>query len=226
MSLRNDIDNGVDMERLSLFSQSDVPRETLRTQYGIPKDAFVVGRMGRLAFDKCFEEWMIACKKFQDSGLCENPYFLIVGGEAASTPGYEGRLKVMAASLPLKNTVFVPAVESAGWALEAMDIFMYPSPTEGFGLAYIEAMAFGVPTILWDNELTREIAMGGAMLCGSNIQALHETLAYLFLNPSIRQQFAEAGKLHVIAAGFTVDKMVEKYCQTYLEFKETAVAAV
>lgn len=223
--------NGVDVDRLEKRYQIGPEDQStdfsFRAQVGIPGDAFVVGRLGRLGLDKCVEEWLVACKKFQDSNLCSNPHFLIVGDEASNAKGYLAKLKIMAASLPLRNVHFVPAVEAVGWAFEAMDVFMYPSPTEGFGLAYMEAMACGIPTILWDNELTRELALGGAWLCQPTVKELFESLLYFWLNPSIRQQFGENGQKAVLA-DFTEAIMSKNYQDLYKKFevKEPSLAGI
>lgn len=215
--------NGVDTQRLDTALMVAVEGSiatsisgTFRTAHGIPQDAFVVGRLGRLGFDKCLEEWMVACWKFQKSNLCPNPHFVIVGDEASNARGYLSKLKIAAASFPLKNVHFIPALEAIGWALEAMDIFMYPSPTEGFGLAYMEAMACGIPALLWENSLTKEIALGAAWLAKPTVKDLAESLIYLFINKEIREQFAEEGQKHVLNE-FTEEIMSANYQRLYAE---------
>jgi glycosyltransferase involved in cell wall biosynthesis len=212
--------NGVDIDRLEAHNKSE---KSLRETFKIPQDAFIIGRTGRIAHDKCLEEWLVACKKFQDMGICKEPHFLIVGDEADSSKGYLAKVKVMAASLPLRNVHFVPAMEHIGWAYEAMDVFMYPSPTEGFGLVYMEAMACGVATLLWDSDLTKELALGAAWLTKPTVHDLAETLAYLYLQPSIREQFALEGHQHVLNE-FTEDRMSKRYQELYLELKGAPVA--
>ena len=212
--------NGVDIDRLE---SHNAMIGSLRESLKISKDAFVVGRVGRIGYDKCLEEWLVACKKFQDTGLCKDSHFLIVGDEASNSKGYLAKVKVMAASLPLKNVHFLPAMEQIGWAYEAMDVFMYPSPSEGFGLVYMEAMACGVATLLWESDLTKELTLGAAMLCKATVKDLAEHLSYLFLQSSVRDQYALEGHKHVLNE-FTDERMSQKYQDLYLELKGAPVA--
>lgn len=216
--------NGIDFERLELRPKKELFTKTLREELGIPKNAFVVGRLGRIAYDKCLVEWLAAAKKFQDSGLCPNAHFLIVGDEASSSKGLLAKVKVMAASLPLKNIHFVPAVEEVGYAYEAMDLFMYPSPTEGFGLVYMEAMACGVPCLLWDNPLTKELTLGAAFLSKNTVKDLAENLIYLALNPDIRNEIGIQGQKTVLN-GFTAQIMSEAYTELYQSLKGSEINA-
>lgn len=205
--------NGINLERL-IVNRSNEETKSFRQEHGIPEDAFVVGRLGRIAIDKCLEEWLLASKKFVETGLCKKPYFLIVGDEPENYRGYLAKLKVMAASLPLRNVVFVPATEEIGRAFSAMDVFMYPSPTEGFGLAYIEAMAAGVPTLLWENDLTKELCLGAAALCKNTVKDLAETLAYLFIHQDIRLELGHHGR-QIVLSQFTSEIMSAAYQELY-----------
>ena len=57
----------------------------------------------------------------------------------------------------------VPRGEMPGW-YAAADCFTLPSRTESFGLAYLEAMACGVPCVAPDDEVRREV-IGEAGIC-------------------------------------------------------------
>lgn len=217
--------NGVDIDRLckrtewekmhptTVDSFDKVHEVSLRDVLGIPRDALVIGRLGRLGYDKNVEEFMIACWKFQK----ENPdcHILIVGDEAKTAGGYLAKIKVSCASLPLKNVHFLPAMEEVGLAYEAMDIFLYPSQTEGFGLVYAEAMACGVPLVTWKNEVTEELFTGHAILTEPTIEGLVKGLN-LLKDPDIRDEFGEIGHL-LIRSEFTDEIMSENYQKLYVE---------
>ena len=224
--------NGIDFSRLSEHHETAQtpdgeikPRQSLREAINIPNDAIVVGRLGRLGFDKCLEEWLAAAKVFQDTLPHSNVHFLIVGDEAADARGYLAKLKVMAASLPVKNIHFVPAMQDVGWAYESMDIFMYPSPSEGFGLVYMEAMACGVAALLWETELTQEICLGAAYLVAPTVKGLALGLVNLVNSPDVREQYCAEGIEHV-QNDFSEELMVEQYQKIYKELKGAEVEAV
>ena len=211
------IHNGIDLDRL----KQNIENVSLREVLNIPKDALIIGRLGRIGKDKCLEEWILACKKFQDSGHGKDAHFLIVGDEAANARGYLAKVKVMAASIPLKNVHFVKGTEFAGWAYQSMDIFLYPSPTEGFGLVYMEAAACGVPCILWDSDLAKELMMGAAYLAPNTIDGLAEALSYLWANQDVRHSLGVQGKINALGY-FTAEKMSENYQALYQEVIERA----
>jgi len=210
--------NGISFERLEKSPGADSLHQgkTVREFLGIPADAFVVGRLGRVGSDKCVEEFLLACWKVQESGLVNNMHVLIVGDDAKNSPGHLAKMKVMAASLPLLNVHWLPAVEEIGWALEGMSLFLYPSPTEGFGLVFLEAQAAGVPVLTWGTPLTREILLGSAWLSREEtIQELADDVLYLHRNPSIREAFQDMGLKN--ALGFTEELMSKNYQSLYAE---------
>lgn len=181
--------NGVDLSRL----ESGLVKEEAKKALGIDPDAFVVGRLGRIGHDKCVEEFLVACKKLQDRNKGLKIAVLVAGGEAKSSPGYLAKVKVMAASLPLKNVVFVPETDQVGPIYDAMDVFLYPSPTEGFGLVYLEAMASGVPVVTWETPLTTELFIGAALLGRQTVDSLVQHVEYIMSRPSVLDDLIDSG---------------------------------
>jgi len=160
------IHNGVDFSTL----QANRSVEEIKRELGIRKNVPVIGRLGRVGKDKCLEEWLLACYYLQRQGLEFIP--LIVGGEASGLNGYIGKLKLMAESLPVKGVIWAGHKDDVANYLQAMDVFLYPSPTEGFGMVFVEAMHAGVVVVTYDNDVTREVAGGFAVLESSNIAGL------------------------------------------------------
>lgn len=223
--------NGVDITRLEKMPKSEVKSmactpsgdpipgselyASLREKLGIPNDAFVVGRLGRIGYDKCVEEFLLACWIAKRSGLVDNMHVVIVGDDAANSIGHLAKMKVTAASLPLENVHFVPATEYAGWAYQSMDVFMYPSPTEGFGLVFFEAMACQVPVLTWRTDLTAELLTGAAVLSNQQTaRALADDLVYLALNPAIRKEIGIEGQ-RLALSSFTEERMSNEYQKLY-----------
>lgn len=163
------IRNGIDFSEIKSIEGEASLIET-RQELGIPKSATVIGRLGRLGHDKCLEHWLLTCYELQRRGL--DCYCLIVGDEAHRCDGYRGKLKLMAASLPVKNVIWAGHRWDIAWMLGAMDVFLYPSPTEGFGLVFAEAMYCGVPVVTYKNDVTMEVCGGYAVLTDKSISAL------------------------------------------------------
>ena len=203
--------NGIDPDRF----ETEKEKAFFKKAFNIPEDSFVVGRVGRLGYDKGIEEWLAAAWYFQkDHPQKDKIYFLICGDEGDT--GYWATIKVMCASLPLKNVRFVEAAENVMPVYNAMDVFMYPSPTEGFGLVYMEAMLCGTPVLAWDNDVTRELLMGHARLVPSTVDGLISGLNFMFNQEAIRQELGLEGQLLVVS-DFLADRMSQEYQKLYHE---------
>ena len=227
--------NGVNIKRLNLLGPSfaickgtvgyaagvkvteEVKEYTsCRGYHKIPSNAFVIGRLGRLGYDKCLEEFLVTCHEVQKMDFGKDVHVLIVGDSASNSHGYLAKLKVMVASLPVKNVHFLPAITEVGWAYEAMDLFLYPSPGEGFCLVIAEAMACGVPVVTWETPLTKELFDGCAILTEHSIEALKRNVVFLMTHEAIRDSFAGMGEERA-HADYVSEIMSQKYQDLYIE---------
>ena len=158
--------NGIDLNELD----PDRYPEDIKRELGIPEGLPVIGRLGRIGKDKCLEEWILTCYYLQQQGIEFIP--LIVGDEALGINGYVGKLKLMAASLPVKDIVWAGHRADVANYLQLMDVFLYPSPTEGFGLVFAEAMHAGSVVVTYKNDITMEVAGGYSILTDKSINGL------------------------------------------------------
>lgn len=206
------IHNGVNISRL----EASGDKNECKKAFGIPEDSFVVGRLGRLGYDKCVEDWLAAAWYFQkDHPQKDKIWFIIAGNEAEQN--YWATIKVMCASLPLKNVIFVEDPgDKVAEIYTAMDVFMYGSPTEGFGLVYLEAAACGAAVLAWDNPVTRELLTGHARLVPQTVDGLVAGLNFMFNAPDIREELAELGQ-DLAIRDMNDERMSEKYQKLYAE---------
>lgn len=73
--------------------------------------------------------------------------------------------------------------------LNAMDIFAFPSQSEGFGMALLEAMACGLPAVTTDQSGTQDVIVDGeTALAADSLEELEEGLARLALDADLRRQ--------------------------------------
>lgn len=209
--------NGIDTSRF----ETDQDKAFFKKAFNIPEDSFVIGRVGRLGYDKGIEEWLAACWYFQKDHPQKDKIYILICGDEANDTNYWATIKVMCASLPLQNVRFIEGTDNVGPAYHAMDVFMYPSPTEGFGLVYMEAMLCGVPVLAWDNAVTRELLMGHARLVPPTVDGLISGLHLLFDNESIREELGLEGQLLVVS-DFLAERMSRDYQNLYHEVYVTA----
>ena len=132
--------DGIDCER---FAFNEKMRKKVRMEYGL-EDKFVVGHVGHFNPAKNHEKILSAfaevAKRREDAAL------LLVGdGELES----DVRAKVEELGLS-ERVVFAGAHKDVENMYQAMDVFLFPSRYEGFGMAMIEAQAGGLACVASD----------------------------------------------------------------------------
>jgi glycosyltransferase involved in cell wall biosynthesis len=142
--LRNEVDehrlrvipNGIHLDR---FCPDAAARARVRRELGIHSDAWVVGTVGRVAVEKNQALLLRAA-----APLLGPANRLIVAGEGPLLP----RLTALAGEL--KITKYVHLLGARGdvpEVLNALDVFVLCSDTEGLPLVILEAMATALPVI-------------------------------------------------------------------------------
>jgi glycosyltransferase involved in cell wall biosynthesis len=120
---------------------------------------------------------------------------------------YEDRIRAMIKSAGLSHcTTFTGFVEGTAKAklFRAADIFVLPSHGENFGIAVVEAMAFGLPVIVSDRvNIHNEIERAQAGLIVSPAAAeLGVAIRTLADNPSLRREMGKQGR-ELVASSFS-----------------------
>lgn len=132
--------DGIDCER---FAFNEEMREKVRREYGL-EDKFVVGHVGHFNPAKNHEKILSVFAELAKRR--ENAALLLVGdGEL------EGDVRTKAEELGLTDkVVFAGAHKDVENMYQAMDVFLFPSRYEGFGMAMIEAQANGLACVASD----------------------------------------------------------------------------
>lgn len=200
--------NGIDLDDVVITKE----KELVRKELGISEDAIVIGRLGRLGKDKGLEDWLLTCYGLQKQGFDFVP--VIVGGEASGLNGtYLGKLKLMAASLPVKNVVWVGHTTDIHTYLQIMDIFLYPSPTEGFGLVFMEALMNQCTVVTYETKVTKELLAGYAILTKQSIEDLISGTKKAF-NVNYRDAYAGIGA-DLVRSEYSAKRMSLQYQELY-----------
>lgn len=171
-------------------------RLAIRTQYNIPSDAMVIGFVGRVVPDKgiydLIKAWQILREEYSQLHL------LIVGGRESHTPlkSYVDRIIQEDERIHLTGHV-----ENVPPLYSIMDIFVFPSYREGFGLSVIEANAMGKPVVV--NRIPGCInavidGVTGTLVPAYDVQALTETIQKYLEQPELRYKHGKAGRERVL----------------------------
>ncbi|HEX9370927.1 MAG TPA: glycosyltransferase family 4 protein [Roseiflexaceae bacterium] len=112
-------------------------------------------------------------------------------------------LRALAAELRLgESVVFTGALPDDGLArlYRRADLFCLPSVQEGFGIAFLEAMACGLPVVATSAAAIPEVVShgrAGLLVPPSDVVALADALVELLEDPGRRTSYGACGQQHV-----------------------------
>lgn len=90
------------------------------------------------------------------------------------------------------------------------DLYVSAAEHEGFGMAAVDALAFGLPLVVAGGGALREAAGDGALTCAWTAPALSETLAPLLTDAAARQTAAQRAR----AAAATLPRWTDAAAKT------------
>ena len=193
-----------------LRAQNDT---ALRGKLGLAADAFVIGKIGRLAPLKGHDDLFLAFKLL----LIELPSArLLIIGDGALRP----RLEALSQELALRDKVvftgLLPPAEVPRH-VGIMDCLAHLSSREAVSRALPQALAAGKPVVSYDFDGADEVCFDGKtgfLVRTGEIQSVANRLLELAKNPALRERLGRAGQ-QFVKHEFPVEGMVEKIYQLY-----------
>ena len=144
------IPNGIDTERFRFQPEG---RRRTRAELGL-EDRFILGHLGRMSSEKnqrFLLEVLRALLPLRPEAV------LLLAGDGA----LRGELERRAEELGLRDRVVFTGVTERPWELFwAMDGFLFPSLSEGLGLAAVEAQCAGLPLLCSEHIPDRAMLTG------------------------------------------------------------------
>lgn len=136
------IRNGIDFNR---FRNIEETKDEIRKELNISNNSYVIGQVGRFAYQKNPEFTVEVFNKLQKQQ--PNSHLLLIGRgkqeeslrKQIKELGIDDKVSI------LTNRTDIPKL------LKAMDVFMLPSRFEGLGIVLIEAQVAGLPCVTSDN---------------------------------------------------------------------------
>jgi len=182
--------------RTEEFVLPEPDRYIAKKAFGIPSDAFVLGCISRLDFQK---DQLLLINAFANSDVPANSRLVIVGDVTPGYEGYDNELRTAVQAFGITDRViFLPFTKEVPKLLSCFDVFVLPSRSETFGLVLIEAMAAGLPVIATNSGGVPEIiehGRTGLLFPPQDEQALSAQLSRLAGSAQLREQLgAEAQK--------------------------------
>jgi glycosyltransferase involved in cell wall biosynthesis len=202
------VHHGIDLQE---FSNEKVSDRSLRAEWGFSGDDIVFGMIGRLQFAKGYLEFLEMAQHL--AARTPQTKFLIVGeatrGEPEQANAILRRIKELRLEHVLKWAGFRKDIPQV---LAAMDVFVFPSHAEAFGMVVIEAMAARKPIIASNSDGIMDIIEhnhNGVLIPPRDVKALISACQLLAGDRGMRERLAQAAHRSALER-FTSDRMLDE----------------
>jgi glycosyltransferase involved in cell wall biosynthesis len=214
------VGGGVSVERAkTVYSGLDLHHclqsapANVRTRFGIPADAPLLGTVGSLFPRKGYAVMLKALPSILSS--FPTAHYLVIGTGDAD---HERKLRSQVVTLGLEGRVHFTGFQEAVYgALAALTVYVHPALMEGFGIAVLEAMAMEKPVVATATGGLPEIVQGGEtglLVPPGDAVALAQAVMALLRDPARATAMGKAGRSRV-GALFSHDMMLQQLRAAY-----------
>lgn len=185
---------------------STLDKASARARFGLPQGVPLMGTVARLHPLKRIHLAIATLPRLLD-------HHLAIAGQ-----GPDGeRLRAAAHNLGVSDRVhFVGEMDGTGVGdfLAGLDLFVFPSEAETFGLAAVEAAQAGIPVVAHDLPVLREVLDVDGEACALFVDAA-DTAAFAHAirrlddEPALAEHLARLG--HRLSERYSLDGMVDAY---------------
>jgi glycosyltransferase involved in cell wall biosynthesis len=182
-----------------------------RRLYGIGKDAFVVGWVGRMTAVKDTGATLEIVRALRESGV---DGVLCMVGDGPD----RGRLEQLAHELGIARSCFFVGYQPdvAGY-YGLFDAFLLPSVNEGTPVSAIEALAAGTPVVATRvggvSDVVRD-GFDGYLVSPGDVEGAAARLARLAADSRLRRSLGEAGRARMLER-YSVERLVDDVDRLY-----------
>jgi glycosyltransferase involved in cell wall biosynthesis len=207
--------NGIDTKK---FDPVKVKGDKVRKEMEFKDNELVIGMMSRFSPGKGHEEFLIAAGELNKKH--NNLKFLVVGEASRGENDYEEKIRRTAKEYNISNITFSGFRSDTPETLGAMDIFVFPSHAEAFGIALVEAMSMGKPSVCSGSDGVLDIAVDKKTsllfekknandLTGKIEQLINSSELRICLGSNARNRAVEKFDLEILT-----DKVIDIYKNT------------
>jgi glycosyltransferase involved in cell wall biosynthesis len=206
------IPSGVDCEHFRRADSSE--RDVARSRIGIARDDFLVGTVGMLEERKGHRYLLEAIAILNRARTGASRIKCAIAGDGAM----RDELTRFAQSSGIGSDIlFLGMIGDARQLLDALDVFVFPSLSEGLGVALLEAMACGLPVVARRVGGIVDIVedhRSGLLVTPRDATAIAEAIGALADDEERRRQIANAARVRV-AENFSMDATARKTIELY-----------
>jgi glycosyltransferase involved in cell wall biosynthesis len=208
------IPNSVDTSQFCPVTADE--RYALRQKLGIPSKHRIVIFTGRLVSYKGLPLLVRVWKEIQRKH--SSAMLLLVGSGGLDIHTCEAELKVYVSEQGLQERVhFTGNVRNVHEYLQASDIFVFPTESEAFGIALIEAMSCAIPVISTCAGGVKDIVQhkqNGLVVKPGDFRQLYEALDTLITGHSLSASLGTAARQTVLDR-FSADTVTQQYVRLF-----------
>lgn len=193
---------------------ADLRSARVMNLHAVSDRVFTVCGIGRLSREKDWATLIEAFAAFRSRAGASSR--LVIYGEGQERPALHALIQQLGVGHAIDLPGAVNRTELPNRLAKA-DLFVLPSRFEGFGIAAIEAMALGIPTITADYRASLdyvEHGVTGHRFSIGNVQALAELLLWHYRNRSASRIMGERGRGFVRKA-FSEENTFANYPNIY-----------
>jgi glycosyltransferase involved in cell wall biosynthesis len=196
--------NGVNAERC--LPAPEEQKLKLRAQLSLPQHACIVVYVGRLVPEKRVDHLLKIWNEIQSK---HPDALLVIVGEGSE----EQKLRTMAGG----GVQFTGQVNDAVPYLQAADLFVLPSSTEGLSNSMLEAMSCGLPVLATMVGGASDVIRhkeSGFLIPPENVDALRSGLETLLDDPVLRFTLGSNARARIVE-NFSLDSVAERLANVY-----------
>ncbi len=188
-------------------------RDEVRKAYNIASDELVFIEVANLKEGKGHIELIGALKVAKASSGCS--FKCLLAGEGP----LEGKLRQKCRQEGLsKEVIFLGVVENIADYLNASDVFVLPSSSEGLSIALMEAMLMGLACIASDTGSNPDLiktGFNGIVFTPKDANSLVEAVIFCLKNKGLIRDFGERSKTLIKSRYASIDKYAQQYCEVW-----------
>ena len=201
------IENCLDLDMYKI----DKDREEVRRRHKISNEVVFI-EVASLKEGKGHAYLMEVLREIKDMGYCFKCFF------AGSGPLREMLYKKCHELGLLDEIIFLGNIEAIADYLNASDVFLLPSFSEGLSVALMEAMSMGLPSIVTDvgsNPDLIKTGFNGTVILPGDRQGLKNALIFYLQNKQVIKEFGSRSRSIIETKYSSMDKYTKEYYELW-----------
>jgi glycosyltransferase EpsF len=199
--------NGIDVRQFTGASAGD--REAVRQELGLPREAKVLGHIGRFSASK---NHRFLLQVLERAVRRDDSFHAVLVGDGP----LKEEIEAEADRSGLRSHIrFLGVRPDIPRLLSAFDVFVFPSIFEGFGIAALEAQCAGVPCVV-SETVPAEVDMGLGLVTFHSLEAGPDVWAAAVLrSATVTRPDPETRARSISQLGFDISRNMRDWLSLY-----------